>query len=94
MLFHLNMKFLQTAKSMGEFHRYQKYLNRLLKVCYVPTTSTLLIAFFSFLLLWPLTVLMKPTRQPVYAVKQSIYLDVYGEFDLSRAYTLAKLECF
>ena len=28
-------------------HRYQKSLNRLLKVCYVPTTSAVLIAFFS-----------------------------------------------
>ncbi len=28
-------------------HRYQKSLNRLLKVCYAPTTSTVLIAFFS-----------------------------------------------
>jgi hypothetical protein len=37
---------------------------------------------------------MKPTRQLAHAVKQSIYLDVYGEFDFSRAYTLAKLECF
>ncbi len=94
MLFHLNLKFLQTAKSVGEIYRYRKYLNRLLQVCYVPTTSTLLIAFFSSLMLGPLTVLMKPTRQPVHAVKQSIYLDVYGEFDFSRAYTLAKLECF
>jgi hypothetical protein len=60
----------------------------------VPATSTALITLFSSFLLWPLTVLMKPTRQPVHAVKQSIYLDVYGEFDFSRAYTLAKLECF
>ncbi len=28
-------------------YRYQKSLNRLLKVCYVPSTSTALIAFFS-----------------------------------------------
>jgi hypothetical protein len=27
-------------------HRYRKSLNRLLKVCYVPVTSTVLIAFF------------------------------------------------
>jgi hypothetical protein len=59
-------------------HRYQKSLNRLLKVCYVPSTSTVLIAFFSSFLLQPLTVLMKQTRQLVHAVKQSIYLDVYG----------------
>jgi len=29
-------------------------------------------------LLWPLTVLMKQTTQPVRAIKQSIFLDVYG----------------
>jgi hypothetical protein len=28
-------------------HRYQKSLNRLLKVCYVPATSAVLIVFFS-----------------------------------------------
>jgi hypothetical protein len=28
-------------------HRYRKSLNILLKVCYVPATSTVLIAFFS-----------------------------------------------
>ncbi len=28
-------------------HRYQKSLNRLLKVCYVPATGAVLIAFFS-----------------------------------------------
>ncbi len=57
-------------------HRYRKSLNRLLKVCYVPTTSAVLIAFFSSFLLQPLTVLMKQTRLPVFAIKQSIYLDV------------------
>ncbi len=56
--------------------------NRLLKVCYVPATSASLprVSFFfsfRFLLLQPLTVLMKQTRQAVYAVKQSIFLDVY-----------------
>jgi hypothetical protein len=53
--------------------------NRLLKVCYVPATSAGLnrLLFFLFLL-WPLTVLMKQTRQAVCAIKQSIYLDVYG----------------
>jgi hypothetical protein len=29
------------------YHRYQKSLNRLLKVCNVPATSAVLIAFFS-----------------------------------------------
>ncbi len=52
--------------------------NRLLKVCYVPATSAGLprVSFFFsflFLLLQPLTVLMKQTRQAVSAVKQSIY---------------------
>jgi hypothetical protein len=57
-------------------HRYQKSLNILLKVCYVPATSTLLVAFFSSFLLQPLTVQIKQTRQPVHAVKQSICFDV------------------
>jgi hypothetical protein len=64
------------TKSECWYHRYRKSLNRLRKVCYVPATSTVLIAFF--FLLQPLTVLMKQTRQPVCAIKQSIYLDVYG----------------
>jgi hypothetical protein len=55
--------------------------NRLLKV-YVPTTSAALpwVSFFFsflFLLLQPLTVLVKQTRQAVRAIKQSIFLDVY-----------------
>jgi hypothetical protein len=58
--------------------------NRLLKVCYVPATSVALprVSFFFsflFLLLRPLTILMKQTRQAVRAVKQSMFLDVYGE---------------
>ncbi len=49
--------------------------NRLLKVCYVPATSAGLprVSFFFsflFLLLQPLTVLMKQTRHAVHAVKQ------------------------
>jgi hypothetical protein len=57
--------------------------NRVLKVCYVPATSAGLprVSFFfsfHFLLLQPLTVLMKQTRQAVRAVKQSIFLDVYA----------------
>jgi hypothetical protein len=57
--------------------------NRLLKVCYMPATSAGLpkVSFFFsflFLLLRPLTVLMKQTRQAVHAIKQSILLDVYG----------------
>ncbi len=54
--------------------------NRLLKVCYVPATSASLprlsfLFYFIFLLLRPLTVLMKQTRW----LKQSIFLDVYGQ---------------
>ncbi len=60
-------------------HRYRKSLCRLHKVCYVPANGAVLIAFFSSLLLRPLTVLMKQTRQAVHAVKQSIYLDVYSK---------------
>ncbi len=63
---------------MGWIHRYKKSPNRLPKVCYVPATSAVLIAFFSSFLLRPLTVLIKQTRQLVHAVKQSMYLDVYG----------------
>jgi hypothetical protein len=51
----------------------------LLKFCYVPATSAahnrLL---FLFNLLQPFTVLMKQTRKAVRAIKQSIFLDVYG----------------
>ncbi len=49
--------------------------NRLLKVCYVPVISASLsrLLFLSFLQ-WPLTVLMKQTRQAVRAFKQSILL--------------------
>ncbi len=43
-------------------------------VCYVPTTSTTFQPCFSFFLLWPLTVLMKQTRQTVHTIKQSILL--------------------
>ncbi len=69
--------------SLCVHHRYQKMKNKLLKVCYVPTTSAGLprVSFFLsvlFLLLQPLTVLMKQTRAAVCAVKQSIFLDVYG----------------
>ncbi len=63
---------------MPNLHRYQKSLNRLLKVCYVPATTPVLIAFFSSFLLRPLTVLMKQTIQLVFVVKQSFYLDVYA----------------
>jgi hypothetical protein len=59
-------------------HRYWKSLNRLLKVCYVPTPSANFkrqsFFFFFIFLLRPLTVLMKQTRQAVRAIKQSILL--------------------
>ncbi len=44
----------------------------------MPAISAVSIAVLSSFLLWPLTVLIKQTRQQVCAVKQSIYLDVYG----------------
>jgi hypothetical protein len=67
----------------GQATDIKSHKNRLLKVCYVPATSTDLprVSFFfslSFLLLQLLTVLMKQTRQAVRAIKQSIFLDVYG----------------
>jgi hypothetical protein len=47
----------------------------LVKFCYVPATSADLPRAF---LLWPLTVLARQRRQAVHAIKQSIFLDVYG----------------
>ncbi len=47
---------------------------RLLKFCCVPTTSVTSSKPFPPFLLWPLTVLMKETRQAVRAIKQSILL--------------------
>ncbi len=60
-------------------HRYRKSQNRLLKVCCVPATSTRLPRVsssfsFLFLLQWPLTVLIKQTRQAVCKIKQYIYI--------------------
>ncbi len=40
-----------------------------------PLLAQLIVGFFSFFLLQPFTVLMKKTH----AVKQSIFLDVYGK---------------
>jgi hypothetical protein len=54
-------------------HIYQRK-NRLLKVCSVAATSATFIRLFSFFLLWPLTVLVKQTRQVMHAAKQSILL--------------------
>ena len=58
--------------------------NRLLKVCYVPATSAGLASLLFFL--GPLTVLMKQTRQPVHAIKLSIYLHVHGSNPQTREY--------
>jgi hypothetical protein len=44
----------------------------------VPATSATFLAIFLFFLLWPLTVLMRQTRQAVHGLS---FLDVYG-FDL------------
>jgi hypothetical protein len=48
--------------------------NRLLKVCYVPATSTGFQGFFVLFLMQPLTVLRKQTRHAGRAIKQSILL--------------------
>jgi hypothetical protein len=48
--------------------------NRLLNVCYVPTTSASLNRLLFFFLLQLLTVLMKQTRQVVHTIKQSMLL--------------------
>jgi hypothetical protein len=55
----------------------------LLKICCVPATSAILprVSFFfsfRFLLQWPFTVPIKQTRQAVRAIKQFIFIDVYG----------------
>jgi hypothetical protein len=58
---------------------HRKMKNRLLKVCYVPATRAgLPRLLFFFFIMRLLTVLMKQTRQAGHAIKQSIYLDVYG----------------
>ncbi len=46
--------------------------NRLLKVCYVTASSAGLPRLL--FLMWPLTVLMKQTKQAVHAIKQSMLL--------------------
>jgi len=63
--------------------------NRLLKICCVPATSAgLPMVSFFFLLQWPFTVLIKQTRQAVPAVKQSIFLDVYGQMWQKRLFVI------
>jgi len=71
------MTLLQQCKPFGGFEStypidIKSLKNRLLKVCYVPTTNAGLPRLLC--LLWPLAVLMKQTRQAVHAVKQSILL--------------------
>jgi hypothetical protein len=57
----------------------EKRKNRLLKFCYVPATSAANNRLLFFLFLLQLfIVLMKQTRQAVRAIKQSIFLEVYG----------------
>jgi hypothetical protein len=69
---------LVTERISGQIIDIKSLQNRLLKVCYVPATSTSLkrlhLLFFFFFGLQPLTVLMKQTRQAVHAIKQSILL--------------------
>jgi hypothetical protein len=48
--------------------------NRLLKVCCVLKTSTCLPRLLFIFLLWPITVLIKQTRQAILVIKQSIFL--------------------
>jgi hypothetical protein len=47
--------------------------NRLLKFCYVPTTSAVRNSLLFFVLLLSFTVLMKQTRQALCVIKQSIF---------------------
>ena len=54
-------------------HRYQK--NGLFSVRYYATC----LAFFLSFLLRPLTVLIRQTRQAVYAINSLSFLDVYGK---------------
>jgi hypothetical protein len=56
-------------------HRYRKYLNSLLKVCYVPATRAVLIAFFSSIFAAAFNSTYEANKV---AIMQSIYLDVYG----------------
>jgi hypothetical protein len=76
-------------------HRYRKAQNILLKFCYVPATSAAhnRLLFFLFLL-QPFTVLMKQTRQAVRAIKQSIFLDVYGSNEIMYTFSLLFIKSF
>jgi len=72
---------LKNMSSYGYTIDIERRKNRLFKFCYVPATSAAhkSLLFFLFLL-QAFTVLMKQTRQAVRAIKQSIFLDVYGEY--------------
>ncbi len=80
-------------KNCGFFPQISKGKNRLLKFCYVPATSAAHNSLlFSFFLLQPFTVLIKQTRQAVCAIKQSIFLDVYGFFYLQEV-SIIMMQC-
>jgi len=66
----LNHRCLQILQKSIDIER----KTRLLKVCNVPATSATFLAFFLFFLLWPLTVLMRQTRQAVCDINQSIFI--------------------
>ncbi len=72
--------------SFSSTHRYWKSQNRLLKVCYVPSTSASLSRLLFLFLRWPLTVLLKQIRQAVHAFKQSILLRCLWWYSLQPDY--------
>jgi hypothetical protein len=64
---------------------------RLLKVYYVPATRSKFLAYFLSFLLWPLTLLMRQTKQAVCTINQSIFLRclcVWNHLQLQHNYTL------
>ncbi len=65
---------------IAQLHRYRKSPNRLRKVCYAPATSAVLIGFFSSFIAAAINSTNEANKvQPVCAVKQYIYLDVYAQ---------------
>ncbi len=65
---------------IAQLNRYRKSPNRLCKVCYAPTTSAVLLGFFSSLIAAAINSTNEANKaQPVHVVKQSIYLDVYAQ---------------
>ncbi len=87
--------YFQNAKKKGKDHRYLRK-SRLIKFCYVPTTSA---ASSNAFLHWPLTVL---TRQAVCTINQSTFLRCLWEgriilfysLYLGSTYSCQKLTCF